>query len=95
MISHGIIFIGIKKSFTIWVISESCWASFLPKYAFVGWTKLNSFKNNYTDSINTLLSLENPTIILTQQNTSDVKKRMFSIRENLNSNFASISKPII
>ena len=58
-------------------------------------TKLNSFKNNYTDSINTLLSLENPTIILTQQNTSDVKKRMFSIRENLNSNFASISKPII
>ena len=58
-------------------------------------TKLNSFKNNYTDSINTLLSLENPTIILTQQNTSDVKKRMFSIRENLISNFASISKPII
>lgn len=58
-------------------------------------TALNSFNNNYTDSINTLLSLENPTIILTQQNTSDLKNRMFSIREKLNSNLASHIKQTI
>jgi hypothetical protein len=58
-------------------------------------TKLNCFNNNYTDSINTLLSLENPTTILTQKNTSDVKNRMFSIRKNLNSNLASTIQPKI
>lgn len=47
--------------------------------------KLNSFNNNYVDSINTLLSLKQPQIILTSQNTSDVKNRMFSIKNNLNS----------
>lgn len=59
--------------------------------------KLNSFNNNYTDSIKTLLSLETPTIILTQQNTSDVKNRMFSIRDKLNSNptSTSISQPSV
>lgn len=58
-------------------------------------TKLNCFNNNYTDSINTLLSLENPTIILTQQNISDVKNRMFSIRNKLYSNIASTIQPTI
>lgn len=57
--------------------------------------KLNCFNNNYTDSIDTLLSLEDPTIILTQQNTSDVKNRMFSIRDKLHSNIASTILPTI
>lgn len=58
-------------------------------------TKLNSFNNNYTDSINTLLSLKQPQIILTNQSSSDLKKRMFCIRDKSHSNLSSTIKHTI
>jgi len=46
-------------------------------------TQLNSFNKNYKDSFNNLLNIQNSKIILPQQNSYEIKNRMFFIRDSL------------